>query len=221
MPSPPLLYSFRRCPYAIRARMAILHGHHTVCLREVALRDKPAALLAVSPKGTVPVWVGPEDTVLEQSLDIMVWALEGAAGQWTRQWPEQMRWITRNDTDFKVWLDRYKYADRHPDHPASASRTQAMAHLLVLEDALSATGGFLLDKRPVILDLALFPFVRQFRSVDPSWFDALGELTKVRLWLDHWLNSDEFHQAMAPYPRWAPGDEPVWFGPLAPPPLPA
>ncbi len=192
----PLLYSFRRCPYAIRARLAIAQAGVAVLVHEVALRDKPQALLNLSPKGTVPVLRLPDGQVIEQSLDIMKWALRQHDPQaWLRTSPNDDL-IDTNDGPFKHWLDRYKYAQRHPQHSASHYREQAVQVLVApLEDRLKHQ-AFLGGSQPCLADVALFPFIRQFAAVDSTWFE-LSQWSHTRQWLAGWATSALFAQVMA------------------------
>ncbi|MEK9654947.1 MAG: glutathione S-transferase [Halieaceae bacterium] len=200
----PVLYSFRRCPYAMRARMAIAASGVQVSLREVLLRDKPPELLAVSPKATVPVLVLSDGGVIEESLDVMVWALEQSDPcGWLKSAEIGSEWIHACDNEFKGWLDRYKYADRYPAHPASVYRQHAEAFLAKIEDKLSASLG-LTGEAPSIVDVALFPFIRQFAGVDPVWWQE-APYPRTRVWLEGWLNSALFDTIMAKYPRWETG----------------
>jgi glutathione S-transferase len=188
----PILYSFRRCPYAMRARIALSVsgiGHE---IREVKLRDKPAEMLAASPKGTVPVLVLPDGTVIDESLDVMRWALG-------RSDPE--RWldgddaalIAVNDGAFKHHLDRYKYPERHGSN-ADEHRGQASAILGNLEKRLAGQ-PYLCGDRRSLTDAAIFPFVRQFAAVDRDWFDA-QPLPDVQRWLAEQLASPLFLRVM-------------------------
>ncbi|MDZ4161777.1 MAG: glutathione S-transferase [Burkholderiales bacterium] len=191
----PLLYSFRRCPYAIRARLALAQAGVAVHTVEVDLKHKPAALLAASPAGTVPVLVLPGGEVLAQSLDIMRWALaQSDPDGWLR--PETMVdeefWIKTTDSAFKYWLDRYKYFERHPAHPQAHYRQQALDCLLApLEHTLSTHGPWLGGAQPVLADAAVFPFVRQFAGVEPAWWTS-RPLASTRAWLHAWLESPVF-----------------------------
>ena len=200
-----LLYSFRRCPYAIRARMAIWQSGVPVHIQEVALRNKPAALLAASPKGTVPVLVLAEEQgnrVIDQSLDIMHWALAQNDPQgWLAQsdLAHMMDWIDQNDRDFKPLLDRYKYADRHPSLTPLEHRTAALDGFVSALDARLRNSAFLLGDRACLADVALFPFIRQFAAVDSAWFDA-ADLPGAQRWLGHWLASPLFSAVMARIP---------------------
>ena len=207
MTTVPILYSFRRCPYAIRARLAIGASGVTVVLREVVLRDKPAAMIAASPKATVPVLVLPDGLVIDESLAIMRWAL-------ARHDPDG--WLARddpalvavNDGAFKHHLDRYKYADRHPadgiDHRAAAT------DILRALDARIARHGALVGDRPGLADMAIFPFVRQFAATDRGYFDGL-RLPALRGWLDRLAESPFFATVMRRQPAWREGDAPVVF----------
>lgn len=197
-----ILYSFRRCPYAMRARMALLIGGEPFELREVVLHAKPAAMLAVSPKGTVPVLVLADGGVIDESLDIMRWALG-------RNDPEG--WLAgddhallgRFDGAFKHHLDRYKYPDRHDSDPAT-HRAAALALLGELELRLASCANLCRDAR-ALADIAIFPFVRQFAAVDRVWFDALP-LPRVRAWLARHLADPLFERAMLRVPPWQPHD---------------
>lgn len=207
----PVLYSFRRCPYAIRARLALKAAGLRVALREVALRDKPAALIELSPKATVPVLRLPDGQVLDQSLDIMQWALAASDPQdWLRaDDSEEVRVLTTlNDGPFKQALDRYKYAPRHPERPAQAWRDDAVALMLAPLNARLGAQRFLLRDTPSLADMALVPFVRQFAAVDVAWFDD-APLAPLRAWLRALTGSPLFESVMARHPAWRPGDDDV------------
>jgi len=194
----PLLYSYRRCPYAMRARMALWCAGVQVDVVDISLREKPAAMLAVSPKGTVPVLHCADGLVLDESLAIMHWAL----GQhdplgWLLQadQPEQLRLVQCNDSDFKYWLDRYKYAERYPELGAEYYRKQALDCLIIeLEQRLTAT-PYLGGQTACLSDVAIFPFVRQFAAVDAAWF-AQDSCPATRAWLEGWLHSALFKTVM-------------------------
>ena len=165
MPELPVLYSFRRCPYAMRARMAIAASGVQVSLREVLLRDKPPELLAVSPKATVPVLVLTDGSVIEESLDVMQWALKASDPQdWLKSVDFDSDWIQACDGEFKGWLDRYKYADRYPEHPASVYRQHAEAFLAEIEAKLSASLG-LAGEAPAS---SMWPYFPLFGSLPAS-----------------------------------------------------
>jgi len=200
----PVLYSFRRCPYAMRARLALHVASVAVQLREVALRDKPAALLALSPKATVPVLQLPDGRVIDESLDIMLWALrqhDPLAWLATQGQDAARQWVTRNDSVFKLLLDRYKYAPRHPDLSQQVHRDNAVA-------AYVGPLNVLLDDQPFIgggqagwADAAVFPFIRQFAMVEPEWFET-ASLSSLRRWLMYWQGSSWFAAVMAKHPVW-------------------
>lgn len=209
----PVLYSFRRCPYAIRARLALKAAGVAVVLREVALRDKPAAMLEISPKATVPVLRLPDGRVLEQSLDIMRWALAIHDPQgWLRadERDEVEAMTSLNDGAFKQALDRYKYAPRHPEQPMEAWRDDAVALMLAPLAARLETRRYLLRDTPSLADMALVPFVRQFAAVDPAWFDG-APLAAVRDWLRRLTTTPLFESVMARQAPWRPGDADVVF----------
>ena len=208
----PVLYSFRRCPYAMRARMALAAAGAVVMLREVLLKDKPAELLAASPKATVPVLVLSDGRVIEESLDVMQWALEhNDPLGWLDGAALESKWITECDGDFKHWLDRYKYAERYPKHTAEDYRQNAEAFIQKLEDQLSGS-GWVGGEAANAVDVALFPFIRQFAGVDPSWWQQ-APYPNVRQWLENWLNSALFSAIMAKYPRWESGQPGERFPP--------
>ena len=200
----PILYSFRRCPYAMRARMAIAASGITVSLREVLLKDKPSELLAASPKGTVPVLVLHDGRVIDESLEVMRWALTAHDPKgWLKEADIESEWIQACDGEFKHWLDRYKYADRYPEHPATTYRERAETFLTKVEGALSNSSGITGDT-PSVVDVALFPFIRQFAGVDPNWWRE-APYPCTRRWLEGWLGSALFSKIMAKYPRWETG----------------
>ncbi|WP_229722741.1 glutathione S-transferase [Xylophilus rhododendri] len=192
----------------MRARLALRAAGVTVALREVALRDKPAELLALSPKATVPVLRLADGRVLEQSLDIMRWALARHDPQgWLRadEDDEVAALIALNDGPFKQALDRYKYASRHPQRPAEAWRDEAVALLLAPLEARLAAHRCLLRDTPSLADMALLPFVRQFAGVDAAWFDG-GPLPRLGDWLRRLTATPLFETVMTRFNPWRPGD---------------
>ena len=210
----PILYSFRRCPYAIRARMAIKYSGITVEHREVVLADKPEDMLIKSTKGTVPVLILPDGKVIDESLDVMRWALnindpenwlpeDKAIAQKTNEL------IDTNDGSFKKHLDHYKYSVRFPEQPADIYRNQAEEFLQVL-DKLLGKSIYLLGERITMVDVALFPFIRQFAFVDKDWFDQ-SQYTNLQDWLNNFLNLNLFTEVMKKYPKWKPGDTIIEF----------
>lgn len=185
----------------MRARMALLQADRAVQVLEIVLRDKPAALLAISPKGTVPVLHLPDGRVIDESWDIMRWAFDGrdTGGWWARaQSPDGVHLLQQIEGPFKRLLDRYKYPERFSTDggPAGPSARDAARDdlLLALEDRLR-THPQLGGELPCALDLAVFPFVRQFAGVDPAWF-ACQSLPSLQRWLQGWLDSELFMACM-------------------------
>lgn len=208
----PILYSFRRCPYAIRARMAIAAADVRCELREVLLREKPPELLEASAKGTVPVLVLP-DRVLDESLEVMAWALAQADPlAWSAGPQEQTRALLReNDGPFKQHLDRFKYAARYDDVDAQRERDQAAAFIDLLERSLQAQ-PYLTGAQPRLADVAIFPFVRQFAGVDKAYWQTAA-FPNTRRWLQQWCSGELFTRCMHKFARWTPHREPVSFPP--------
>lgn len=209
----PVLYSFRRCPYAMRARMGLVAGGITVELREIILRDKPAEMLAASPKATVPVLMLPDGLVLEESLDIMAWALAQSDTQelLLREPDEQRQLVDAMDADFKPHLDRYKYQsrdadDRPADHHRGIGLSWIEAHLTPrLEQSRNLFGD-----QVSFADIAIFPFIRQFAHVDRNWFYAAAP-QQVCDWLRGHLESPRFAAIMGKYAPWQSGQVGVSF----------
>lgn len=199
----PLLYTHRRCPYAMRARMALLVAGQAFDAHEIVWRDKPAAMLALSPKGTVPVLHLPDGRVREQSLDIMQWAFAAhdPAGWWARaQDADNLRLLATCDGPFKHHLDRYKYPERHPGEGHKAlHRDAAVEALLQPLDARLQRSAQLGGPTPCAADIAIFPFVRQFAAVEPAWFGQLP-LPALQAWLAAWLIHPVFEAAMVKRP---------------------
>jgi glutathione S-transferase len=196
----PILYSFRRCPYAIRARFALYAVKITHEHREIYLKDKPFEMLAISPKGTVPVLQLEGGAVLEESLDIMNWALQESSLSL-----EDQQFIMENDASFKYALDRYKYPGRYFEEPGISYREHGEAFLKKLEGKLHP---FLAGSTISLLDMAIFPFIRQFTMVEPEWFKA-QPYPGVKIWLTSLISSPLFQQVMQNLPVWAPGNQPV------------
>lgn len=194
----PILYSFRRCPYAIRARLALAVSGTAVEHREVRLRDKPAEMLAASPKGTVPVLVLPDGAVIDESIDIMRWAL---AVNDPEDWlaGDDPALIAANDGAFKHHLDRYKYPERY----AADGVDHRAAGLAILEglDARLGERAFLGGERFGLADAAILPFVRQFAAVDRAWF-AAQDLARVQAWLAAFVGSALFEGVMVVREVW-------------------
>ena len=207
-PLPPVLYSFRRCPYAMRARLALHASGLAYEHREIELKRKPAHLLSLSPKGTVPVlWRPSEGQVIDQSLDIMLWALQQHDPEhWLPQDASVLQdWLVqigRHDGDFKQHLDRYKYPQRFGLSDGLAHRAAGAEHLQQLGEVL-ARQAFLSGPRWGLLDAAQAPFVRQFAHTDPSWF-AAQPWPHLAKWLAAFEASADFAAIMAKHPLWAP-----------------
>lgn len=209
---PHILYSFRRCPYAMRARLAIAYSQQRVQLREIMLKEKPAHMLQLSSKGTVPVLQLSCGKVLDESLDIMVWAIaQNDPQQWllAGQLQNMLALIDENDYEFKHWLDRYKYADRFPQYSESYYREQCEEFLLNLETRLSQQ-RYLFTEQISLADMAIFPFIRQFAGVDKAWFDGSGYLN-VQRWLTELVNSALFQGIMRKYPTWLESEQQYLF----------
>tara|TARA_R110000824_G_scaffold4308_11_gene20764 strand:+ start:16410 stop:17078 length:669 start_codon:yes stop_codon:yes gene_type:complete len=206
----PVLYSFRRCPYAMRARMALLVSDTPVRLREVVLRDKPAEMIAASPKATVPVLILPDGQVIDESLSIMHWALErNDPENWLQGSAAETELIAEADGPFKNSLDRYKYPSRYENVDVLDHRAAGLGFLEKLEGLLQGSGQ-LMGVKPTLADHAIFPFVRQFANNDRSWFDQLP-LPALQKWLGDHLASALFATTMVKYLQWMSGDaEPVF-----------
>ena len=191
-----LLYSFRRCPYAMRARLALRYAGVPVRIIEVSLKAKPAEMLSLSPKGTVPV-LSVDGAVIDESLAIMQWAL---AQHDPEDWllggdPTVLVLIAENDQGFKHHLNRYKYAERYPEQPMEQYRAEGEVFLQKL-DGLLAGRSYLLADHPSLADMAVLPFVRQFAHVDRQWF-ASTPYPRLQQWLEAFLQSPLFIGVMA------------------------
>ena len=195
----PVLYSFRRCPYAMRARMSIVREGYEVELREVVLRDRPDHMMEISPKGTVPVLLLPDGAVIEESLEIMQHVLGWDLSE------EETHWVARNDEEFKFHLDRYKYPNRYDDVDEMEHRTLASAYLSDLDARLGEGPAFASQ-----LNDALFPFVRQFANHDRDWFDG-QPWANIHAWLTEHLVSEEFKRCMKKEKQWIEGNAVVGF----------
>lgn len=209
--SEPILYSFRRCPYAMRARLAIAVSQAGCELREVKLSAKPEAMLAASPKGTVPVLVLPDGQVIDESIDIMRWAL---AKRDPECWLEgdDPALIDRNDGPFKHDLDRYKYPGRYDVDPLK-HRATGMDFLFELDARLGRARQLCGPVRSMA-DAAIMPFVRQFAAVDQNWFSD-QPLPRLKVWLADHVASELFHMIMLRAAPWAPGDRSLLLNPAA------
>lgn len=217
----PILYSFRRCPYAMRARLAIAAAKQTVGLREVVLRDKPPELIAISPKATVPVLQLPSGEIIDESLEIMLWALaEYNEQHGLHDWlnigdvDQANALIHTNDTAFKQALDRYKYADRFPEQAAEHYRKKAEIFIADLEQRLTKSESkpaYLFGSQVSIADMAILPFVRQFAHVDWPWFNSNTAYPNVHTWLAEFKDSPLFKVIMPKFTAWKNGDATTVF----------
>ncbi|PIP79725.1 MAG: glutathione S-transferase [Gammaproteobacteria bacterium CG22_combo_CG10-13_8_21_14_all_40_8] len=205
----PILYSFRRCPYAMRARLALGYAKTQYWHREVVLKHKPKELLTISAKGTVPVLVLP-DTVIDESLDIMHWALHQCDPDGWLKAPlnQQLALIQQNDSELKPLLDRYKYAIDYPEKSDNEHQNNAfnvMNQLLVnLQNSF-----FLFGAIPSLADFAIFPFVRQLASVDKDWFQQNASSAIIQ-WMNYFTDLDLFKQIMIKQPEWRIAKKDIW-----------
>lgn len=210
------LYSFRRCPYAMRARLGILFAELKVELREIVLKNKPAPMLEISPKGTVPVLElinpdGSQQQVIEESREILEWALgqHDPQGLLNTDLTSAKALIDQNDNEFKHWLDRYKYADRYPELTQQDYRHKGEVFLQSLETLLTKN-KYLLGDTISLADIGIMPFVRQFAHVDRDVFYSLP-YPYLQAWLKDWLDHPKFQQVMVKFQPWLAGDEQVVF----------
>lgn len=190
----PILYSFRRCPYAMRARLALEYSGIVREHREILLKDKPQSMLEASPKGTVPVLILDDGKVIDESLDVVMWALrKNDPDGWLNNYNPEL--INDNDTWFKRALDRYKYPNRYPDEDCSGAFDACLKFIKKLDDYVKN------DTPMGLTDAAIFPFVRQFSKVDPDQFSKLP-YEHVKVWLDHHINSPLFLSIMKKHDLW-------------------
>ena len=207
------LYTFRRCPYAMRGRMGLSIAGVPVLVREVVLRDKPTEMLEASPKGTVPVLLTSSGDIVDESLDVMRWALaQNDPEGWLDADPDTTHeLIARNDGPFKRALDRYKYPNRYSDEDLvpGAARASGLEILQDLDARITAQGGQLVRAERSLADIAIFPFIRQFAHTDMDWFNA-QDLPALQAWLEGHKQSSLFKGVMKKYAQWSPGaDEPI------------
>lgn len=206
----PILYSFRRCPYAMRARLVLLACQITCELREVILRDKPQEMIDISPKATVPVLLLPTDQIIEESQDIINWAIEqNDPNDWKNYLSDANQLIEINDHQFKVHLDKYKYSIRNPELSKEKHRENGDFFLDLLNERLKKS-KFLSSDNQTVSDLAIFPFIRQFAFVDKDYFDGLP-FKALQDWLEWHLNCPLFKKIMNKYDRWTLGDKKIYF----------
>ena len=206
----PILYSFRRCPFAIRARSVLYACNITCEIREVVLRDKPQEMIAISPKATVPVLELSSGEVIDESQDIVNWAVsQNDPNDWAIYLDEMNALIEINDHQFKTHLDKYKYASRSPELSMEEHRKNGEFFLKQLDEILSQKKFLSADVQSVT-DLAIFPFIRQFAFVDKNFFDNLP-YRHLQNWLELNLQSAIFKNVMNKHDRWQAGDEKIYF----------
>jgi glutathione S-transferase len=195
----------------MRARLALLSAQLVVELREIELKNKPEALLLASPKATVPVLVLCNNRVIDESIEIMHWALQkNDPENWLKiDFTEAKMLIDWNDGEFKYFLDRYKYADRYPDFSQNEYRQRAERFLVELEHRLHQH-IYLCGDHFSLADAAILPFIRQFTAVDSTWFE-LGPYIAVQHWLSKFVDSKRFRAVMSKYAPWKPDDIPLYF----------
>ncbi len=215
----PILYTFRRCPFAIRARAAIYFSQTKVEVREILLNSKPKEMLDISPKGTVPV-LQLKDKILEQSLDIMIWALKiqdkhNLLNPYYKKKEELLSIINNFDSYFKYHLDRYKYSSRYINDDSfigkNKHREKALEILVDIEKSLLNKKLYLHNNKLSIMDLALFPLIRQFRNADTEWFDNNKNIIHIKKWLENLINSIFFKKVMYKYALWNKNDNKVFY----------
>lgn len=210
----PILYSFRRCPYCMRAHMALKQSGIKIELREVKLSNMPDETLAISPEATVPVLVLPDGTVFTESWDIVKWSLaQNDPGHWLGDDSEHLLdaeiLIETSDFSFKEDLDHYKYADRFPEHSKEHYREACEEFIEELEDMLT-DNDYLLADQLSLADIGVFPFIRQFSLVDKDWFDS-APYPKVQKWLDSLINTELFQHIFQKHDLWKPDDTAIYI----------
>ena len=200
----------------MRARLGLMLSENPVELREILLKDKPQSMLELSPKGTVPVLQLSDGQVIDESLEILLWALESESNRrlgWAVNVPsaDELELVHTNDKEFKPWLDRYKYHVGYPEKPVEHYRQQGLNFLQVLNDQLATNAPHLsLYPDKIFADIAIFPFVRQFAFVDKVWFDQ-QPLPHLQGWLSYWLETEEFQAAMQKFAPWREGQTGIIF----------
>ena len=209
----PILYSFKRCPYAMRTRMALKLADIRCEIREVRLNDKPDHMLQVSPKGTVPVLIL-RNKIIDESIDIINWAIskvdifKGNLGHDKSDLSEEL--ICIFDDKFKYHLDRYKYSNRYQGSDLEFHRAECMKILVNLENLISDTKWFFGNKLNK-LDISILPFIRQYRIANPEWFDSQKDIFKIKNVLNNFLESKLFKEIMHDYEIWEEGSDLVYF----------
>ena len=208
----PILYSFRRCPYAMRARMAIHISGQKCELREVLLRDKPPSMLEYSAKGTVPVLILQDGKVIDESIDVIDWALNlNDPDDWQRSkdTKKTKELIKINDGEFKYHLDRYKYSKRYDNEDPEFHRKKCLKFIESINNELN-NSEYIFDDNISYADIVVLPFIRQFRIADIEWFDSLP-YDNLKKWLSSFLDSSLLHSIMKKYDLWKEGDKSIVF----------
>lgn len=210
----PILYSLRHCPFAMRARLAIFKSQQAVELRDVKLTNKPAAMLAASPKGTVPILVVSASHIIDESLDVMLWSLgqsdpDNLLLSSIVELSDLLAFIDIYDSEFKPCIERYKCAKRYHEANLEACRNDCEVYIQNLEQRLSKH-DFILGEHESLADIAILPFIRQFAKVERQWY-VKSSYRNVKRWLNNYLQSALFNKVMAPHPIWVEGSEPVIF----------
>lgn len=212
----PILYSLRNCPYAMRARLAIYKSGLSIELRDIVLKNKPQEMLTASPKGTVPTVVLADGRVIDESFDVMLWALNlSDPQQLMRSSAENIQTgmialVQQFDSEFKTSLEAYKCAKRYHESNVIECRQACEVLLALLEQRLQQH-GFIIDDQESLADIAILPFIRQFAKVDRPWFKQ-APYPKLRQWLEQYLQSAMFTKVMAKYPLWEAGQPVTVFG---------
>jgi glutathione S-transferase len=211
----PILYSLQHCPYAMRARLALLMARQVVSLRAIVTKDKPADMLAISPKGTVPILILSDGTIIDESLDIMIWALKSndpddlLYSQQPELYSEMLELISESDNEFRTSLSAYKYNKRY--HLADEIKLRSECELFIQKiESMLTKQMFIMGDKLSFADLAILPFVRQFANTDKKWFRDSG-YPKVTAWLAGLMQSLLFTKAMRKYPLWLENNEEFLF----------
>ena len=206
--SPPIFYSFRRCPYAMRARLSLVISKTRVELREVYLKEKPKEFLVSSVSATVPCMVT-QEKIIDESLDIMLWVLKKNDPQnWLKMPKIGFDLIKENDGPFKHYLDKTKYHSRYPEINPEESRKKASVFLIKLENIMD--NNYLFGNDPSLADMAILPFVRQFANTDFEWFEKQN-WPNVKKWLNTFISSEIFNRIQIKYDKWSNLSKPQFF----------
>lgn len=212
----PILYSLRQCPYAMRARLGILLAEQQVLLRDIVMTNIPAEMFAASPKGEVPTLVINDASVLDESLDIMIWALKQndpsnlLYSHQENAFEKMLTLISRNDNAFVEELKKYKAASRYHDAAEGEYRQQCEVFIKHIEELLTKH-EFIFGNAPSLVDYAILPFIRQFSRVDRKWY-LHSPYPKLRAWLEKHYQNPLFSKAMKKYPQWLDSKEEIVFG---------